>query len=203
MPIVRKRSRSATEQRFQDAVLDLVADSGCAEIGVNLVAERAGADKVLIYRYFGGLEGLLDRVAESRSWLPSADELLTTAGHTAEEQLRNIFRAVDKHIRQDAATHQIAIWRHAVKNPLTEKYCTEWETLWKKLAEGFSRKMSYENRKKWDHAIGLLAIMIHSKTTGDPVEEKWINSLSSELEPAELGQETAYEDVDVLPTNLL
>ena len=78
MPL--KRSHPQTEQKFKDAVLDLVADSGCGAIGVNAIAQKAGADKVLIYRYFDNLHGLLQTVAQQQKWLPQCEELVESLG---------------------------------------------------------------------------------------------------------------------------
>lgn len=47
-----------------------------SELGVNAVARRAGMDKVLLYRYFGGLSGLLKRFSETAEFWPSCTELL-------------------------------------------------------------------------------------------------------------------------------
>jgi AcrR family transcriptional regulator len=204
--MARKRSRSATEQRFQGAVLDLVADSGCTKLGVNAVAERAGSDKVLIYRYFSNFDGLLQRVADSRLWLPSADELLNgphPRHPTPAERLKSIFRRTCAHLQGDTAVHQVARWRHVVRNPLTVKFTEEWRTLWKELAEALSRRMPYEDRKKWARAVELLAIMTDSKISGERVDENWIDFLSEGLEPAELELNVADDREDMLPTNLL
>lgn len=203
MPETRKRSRRQTEQRFQDAVLDLVAESGFAEIGINIVAERAGADKVLIYRYFGDFEGLLQRVAESRTWLPSADELLGRSAHTPKQRLKDLFKHLSTPIRNDAATHQTALWQHAEVNPLTQKYRLEWKTLWKQLGEELSNNLPYEERKKWNSAIELLAMVTHSKIVGEQVDESWIDFLSQELEPVDPQMNVSMVQEDVLPTNLL
>lgn len=54
-----KRNRAKTTQRIIDAFEEVLAERGIQAIGVNRVAERAGVSKVLIYRYFGGLEGLI------------------------------------------------------------------------------------------------------------------------------------------------
>ncbi|MEO7380512.1 MAG: TetR/AcrR family transcriptional regulator [Paracoccaceae bacterium] len=53
------RNKDETRQRILDAALALAGEEGFAALGINAVARRAGADKQLIYRYFGGLEGLL------------------------------------------------------------------------------------------------------------------------------------------------
>lgn len=40
----------------------VLAEAGHQEFGVNAIARRAECDKQLIYRYFGGLEGLADAI---------------------------------------------------------------------------------------------------------------------------------------------
>lgn len=54
-----ERDREATEQRLIDTIGILVAEEGFEKIGVNAVAARSGVSKILIYRYFGSVEGLL------------------------------------------------------------------------------------------------------------------------------------------------
>ncbi|MEN0651569.1 MULTISPECIES: TetR/AcrR family transcriptional regulator [Hyphobacterium] len=56
----RTRNRSATEIRILDAARSILAESGAAGFGINAVARSAGVDKQLIYRYYGGLDGLLE-----------------------------------------------------------------------------------------------------------------------------------------------
>ena len=46
--------------------------------GINAVARQAGCDKVLIYRYFNGLEGLLMAFAETTELWWEVDEIITT-----------------------------------------------------------------------------------------------------------------------------
>lgn len=54
-----KRNRAQTSQRIIDALEEVIAEKGIDGIGINRISEKAGVSKVLIYRYFGGLEGLL------------------------------------------------------------------------------------------------------------------------------------------------
>ncbi|HET9555309.1 MAG TPA: helix-turn-helix domain-containing protein [Anaeromyxobacteraceae bacterium] len=58
------RDREATRERILAAVGRVLARDGFSGLGVNSVAREAGVDKVLIYRYFGGIEGLLDAWGE-------------------------------------------------------------------------------------------------------------------------------------------
>lgn len=56
----RKRNRATTTEHIINALEQVLTEKGLNTVGINAVAERAGVSKVLIYRYFGSLEGLLD-----------------------------------------------------------------------------------------------------------------------------------------------
>lgn len=55
-----RRNRAKTTQRIVEALEEVIAERGLQGVGVNRVAEKANVSKVLIYRYFGGMEGLLE-----------------------------------------------------------------------------------------------------------------------------------------------
>ena len=74
----RSRDRPATEGRILDATQSILTVQGPAGFGVNAVARAAGVDKQLIYRYFGGLDGLLGALGE-RLALWWQDQLLADA----------------------------------------------------------------------------------------------------------------------------
>ncbi len=69
-PEKRIKDRAATEKAIFAAAKSLLADEGFQGFGINAVARRAGCDKQLIYRYFGGLEGLVSAIGEDlASWV--------------------------------------------------------------------------------------------------------------------------------------
>ena len=72
----RERNREETAARLLGAVGEVLARDGFGALGVNAVAKQAGVDKVLIYRYFGGLPELLKAWGESGRFWPGVDELL-------------------------------------------------------------------------------------------------------------------------------
>jgi AcrR family transcriptional regulator len=75
-PPARSRDRAATEDRILAAVGAVLARDGFAAIGVNAIAKQAGVDKVLIYRYFGGLPELLHIWGASGRFWPRVSDLL-------------------------------------------------------------------------------------------------------------------------------
>ena len=55
--------------RILEAVAAIIARDGLAGIGINALARQAGCDKVLIYRYFGDLDGVHSAfAAQSDFW---------------------------------------------------------------------------------------------------------------------------------------
>ena len=70
------RDRGATEARILAAVGEVLARDGFGGVGINAIAKQANVDKVLIYRYFGGLPELLQTWGRSGRFWPRIDELL-------------------------------------------------------------------------------------------------------------------------------
>jgi AcrR family transcriptional regulator len=70
------RDRAATEERILAAVGEVLARDGFLGVGVNAIAKQAGLDKVLIYRYFGGLPELLRAWGDSGRFWPRVQDLL-------------------------------------------------------------------------------------------------------------------------------
>jgi AcrR family transcriptional regulator len=69
------RNRQQTEGRILGAALKLLQEQGFEAWGVNVVARTAGIDKVLIYRYFGSLEGLLEAIIAQTTFWPDPENL--------------------------------------------------------------------------------------------------------------------------------
>ena len=64
------RDRGATEKAILKAAKSLLAQEGFQNFGINAVARRAGYDKQLIYRYYGGLDGLVEAIgADLGTWV--------------------------------------------------------------------------------------------------------------------------------------
>lgn len=56
----RTRDRSRTEEAILNAARSVLVEKGFGGWGVNGIARAAGCDKQLIYRYYGGLDGLAE-----------------------------------------------------------------------------------------------------------------------------------------------
>lgn len=119
----RARDRAATEERILAAVGRVLAREGFGGIGVNAIAREAGVDKVLIYRYFGGLPELL-RVwgASGRFWPRVADLLREDPGlpqRTAEERYVRFFNHFIDELRRRPLTLEVLAAEVHERNELT------------------------------------------------------------------------------------
>ncbi len=69
------RNRQQTEARIRAAALGLLQREGFAAWGVNAVARAASVDKVLLYRYFTSMDGLLGEIIALTPFWPDPDAL--------------------------------------------------------------------------------------------------------------------------------
>ncbi len=71
-----KRNRQLTEESIVRAFETVLLREGVEGLGVNAVANEAGVNKVLIYRYFGDLPGLARHWVANSSFWPTPLELI-------------------------------------------------------------------------------------------------------------------------------
>lgn len=53
------KNREQTEEKILEAVGSIIENQGFEKVGINAIAMEAGVSKMLIYRYFGGVEELI------------------------------------------------------------------------------------------------------------------------------------------------
>jgi len=118
------RDREATKARILGAVGVVLARDGFGAVGVNAIAKEAGVDKVLIYRYFGGLPELLREWGASGRFWPRVAELLGAdpqAFHRldASERYARFFEHFIDALRERPLTLEILAAEIVERNDLT------------------------------------------------------------------------------------
>ncbi|MGD0188688.1 MAG: TetR/AcrR family transcriptional regulator [Roseiarcus sp.] len=89
------RNSDAMRARILAAVAKMIVRDGLSAIGVNALAREAGCDKVLIYRYFGDLEGVWAAYAAQSDFWWSVEELtrgIDPSRLTLPEAMKTILR---------------------------------------------------------------------------------------------------------------
>jgi AcrR family transcriptional regulator len=122
------RDREATRAKILEAAERLLAGSGFTALGVNAVAAEAGVDKVLIYRYFGGLPQLLTALARDGKMAPSLAELVLEDGGAAMDGggslgalAVRLLRAELAGLRARPLAQQALAWELAERNALSDE----------------------------------------------------------------------------------
>jgi AcrR family transcriptional regulator len=120
------RDKQITSRRLISAVGSLLGREGFKGVGVNSVAREAGVDKVLIYRYFGGLQGLMAAFGKEGDFWPSALELaggdLQKFSNLSLEGRLSVFsKNFILALRKRPLTQAIMAWEILERNDLTQE----------------------------------------------------------------------------------
>ncbi|MCH7880290.1 MAG: TetR/AcrR family transcriptional regulator [Proteobacteria bacterium] len=118
------KSRLQTEQKILLALEVLLLEQGHSAVGINSLARQAGCDKVLIYRYFDGLDGLLLAFAEITPLWWEVDDIITESGDEIGQQslgqyLQLLLKRHVTELQARPLTLEIMAWEMSEQNNLT------------------------------------------------------------------------------------
>lgn len=104
-----------SEQRLIKAVSTIVEEHGFSKVGINRIARTAECDKVLIYRYFGGLDGLIAAWAKENDFYISAYDAFRTEVETiskdrVKDLAKRILIAQLHFLRENRMMQELIIW---------------------------------------------------------------------------------------------
>jgi AcrR family transcriptional regulator len=117
------RDRAATQEAIRKAAKDVLAEEGFGAFGVNTIARRAGCDKQLIYRYFGGLDGLVDAIGNELAELfqQSMAEPGTEAASSYAAFIEHMIMALVDAFRSSDLLLRIAAWEVIDNSPVVRQ----------------------------------------------------------------------------------
>lgn len=104
-----------TEKRLLEAVSYIIEKDGFTKIGVNRIAKQAQCDKVLMYRYFGGLDGLLAAWAKEHDFYTFAymefiDKVRQAIPSGIKEVAKEILIGQLEYLRTNALMQELFVW---------------------------------------------------------------------------------------------
>ena len=112
-----ERTRETTEQKLIDAVGELIAQTGFEKVGVNAVAAHSGVSKMLIYRYFGSIEGLIAAYIRRHDfWINFPTEM--PAGNDLTAYVKQMFRGQLEQLRTNPTLRRLYRWELSTDNEL-------------------------------------------------------------------------------------
>lgn len=139
------------EKRLLIAVSQIIENEGFNKIGVNKIAKQAKCDKVLIYRYFGGLEGLLSTWAKENDFYTLAYRAYSERATKVEssedliELTQNILLEQLDFLRTNKLMQELLAWELS-GNSTFRSIQDEREKNGFKLQEALEQKLGKESR---------------------------------------------------------
>ncbi|MCK5130868.1 MAG: TetR/AcrR family transcriptional regulator [Candidatus Sabulitectum sp.] len=124
-----QRDSEKTRQRILTGLEKLITREGFIGVGVNAVAREAGVDKVLIYRYFGSMEGLLKAFADEKKFCPRLKDLFDDMpeGTPLHEIATRIVIEHARALQNSPLAQELVCWELTELNPLTVLFGKEME----------------------------------------------------------------------------
>jgi AcrR family transcriptional regulator len=118
------KSRLQTEQKILNALEKILLERGFPAVGINSIARQAGCDKVLIYRYFDGLDGLLLAYAETTPLWWEVDEIIVETTEMIGQQPLHLYlqELLKRHVlalQSRPISLEIMAWEMSSQNNLT------------------------------------------------------------------------------------
>lgn len=142
----RERNKELTQQLLIDATIEILKNDGFSSLGINAIAEKSNVNKVLIYRYFGGLPGLLKAVASeldlTQTKLIDLSIPASVNKTDLESLLQNGFRLIHESLLQDSLAMEIMIQEFSEENELTQSFAEEREKQGLATTEKFRQLIS-------------------------------------------------------------
>lgn len=109
------KNRQTTEMNLIKAVDELIEENGFEGLGINAVAAKAGVSKMLIYRYFNSLDGLIAAYIQQHDYWINFDEQLPDEEHIG-EFIKEIFKRQIAMLRQSYTLRRLYRWELTSNN---------------------------------------------------------------------------------------
>lgn len=109
------KSREQTESKILETVASIVESDGFEKLGINTIALKANVSKMLIYRYFGGLEELVARFIMQKDYWANTDTLILNP-HSVGDSIKSMFRNQIEQLRNDVTLRRLCRWELSCHN---------------------------------------------------------------------------------------
>lgn len=122
-----ERDREATERRLLDTIGRMINENGFEKIGINAVATQSGVSKILIYRYFGSIEGLMAAyIRQHDFWINFHHEIPDRSHLPA--FLKKIFQDQIEQLRSNPTLRRLYRWELSSDNDMIVRLRQQRET---------------------------------------------------------------------------
>lgn len=154
-----ERDREATERRLLDSIGQMINEIGFEKIGINAVAAQSGVSKILIYRYFGSMEGLMTAyIRQHDFWINFPHEI--PERNQLPAFLKKMFREQIEQLRSNPTLKRLYRWELSSDNDMIVKLRQQRESAGIRRIEEVSRLTGYPQQE-----LATLASLITASIT--------------------------------------
>ena len=109
------KNREQTEEKILEAVGSIIENQGFEKVGINAIATEAGVSKMLIYRYFGGVEELIAQYLIQKDYWANTDAAMINP-EAVGDSLKSMFRRQVEQLRNDITLRRLYRWELSTNN---------------------------------------------------------------------------------------
>ena len=109
------KNREQTECKILEAVASIVESEGFEKLGINTIASKANVSKMLIYRYFGGLDELIAQFIMQKDYWANTDTVIINPKSVG-DSIKNMFRKQIEQLRSDVTLRRLCRWELSCNN---------------------------------------------------------------------------------------
>lgn len=120
------KNREKTEEKILEAVRSIVESEGFEKLGINTIALKANVSKMLIYRYCGGLEGLIVKFVMQKDYWANADTIMINS-QCVKDSIIKMFRNQIDQMRNDVILRRLYRWELSCYNTNIDQLRTKRE----------------------------------------------------------------------------
>lgn len=186
------KNKEQTMQRLVDAVGAIIKNRGYKGLGLNAIAKEAGVSKILVHRYFGGVNELVEAyILQNDYWIAKNGEVATqTQSFYDKEALKNMVSDLLKGHFEYFNSHEemrtIILWEITERTNLLNSICNLRETTGSLLLEKAESLFVGSNKSlKGVTALMVSAIyymVLHSKKNECTICGIDVNSIEGQKE---------------------
>lgn len=109
------KNREQTEEKILEAVGSIIENQGFEKVGINAIATEAGVSKMLIYRYFGGVEELIAQYLIQKDYWANTDAAIINR-EAVGDSIKSMFRRQVEQLRNDITLRRLYRWELSTNN---------------------------------------------------------------------------------------
>lgn len=153
----RERNKDKSKQQFLDAVGKILKTKGYAGLKVNDIAATAGLDKKLIYKYFGGVDQLIDEYIRSLDfWSNVTPEDMPPITDGGEAMAKKTLVEQFDYVGSNKELQKILLWGLSEKRKSLKRVADEREAVGEVLLSNITDPHFGEQASRFRAAMALL-----------------------------------------------